>query len=131
MQALFLPRPAWLLTGSLMGWGDPLIPLFDLVVFLTLDPQIRLARLTARETIRHDAALPEPGGERHEAHKAFLRWAHRYDDPTFTGRSRIRHEDWLTRIPCPVLHLDSSAPVDALVSAVRAHTAAGDGSAGA
>jgi hypothetical protein len=25
--------PAWVLSGSLSGWGDPLIPMFDLVVF--------------------------------------------------------------------------------------------------
>jgi adenylate kinase family enzyme len=124
MQAMFLPRPAWILTGSLMGWGNPLIPMFDMVVFLTLEPEIRLARLAAREAMRYDAALLVPGGPLHEAHETFLRWARRYDDPTFTGRSRKRHEEWLSNLPCPVLHLDSSAPVEALVAAVCAHPAA-------
>ena len=28
----------WVLSGSLCGWGDSLIPYFDLVIFLKLNP---------------------------------------------------------------------------------------------
>ena len=34
MQEMSLGRAEWVLSGSLDGWGDPLIPYFDLVVFL-------------------------------------------------------------------------------------------------
>src|SRR5271156_3199774 len=34
MREVFLDRPDWVLSGSLDGWGDPIIPSFDLVVFL-------------------------------------------------------------------------------------------------
>jgi adenylate kinase family enzyme len=34
MRELFLARSEWVLSGSLDGWGDPLIPAFDLVVFI-------------------------------------------------------------------------------------------------
>ncbi|MGH6641377.1 MAG: hypothetical protein ACRED3_01645, partial [Bradyrhizobium sp.] len=34
MRKIFLPRADWMLSGSLNGWGNPLIPDFDLVVFL-------------------------------------------------------------------------------------------------
>src|SRR4051794_41148535 len=34
MREMFLPRAAWVLSGSLQGWGDPIIPCFNLVVFL-------------------------------------------------------------------------------------------------
>ena len=53
----------WALSGSLAGWGDPLIPRFGLAVFLTLDPELRLARLRERERRRYGAAI-EPGGAR-------------------------------------------------------------------
>src|SRR5262245_2991835 len=39
----------WVLSGSLCGWGDPLISEFDLVVFLIVPTEVRLARLRARE----------------------------------------------------------------------------------
>ncbi|MCE8472734.1 adenylate kinase, partial [Rhodovulum sulfidophilum] len=36
MKEVFLPRPDWILAGSLLGWCDPLAPWFSHVVFLTL-----------------------------------------------------------------------------------------------
>ena len=58
MEALFAPRPAWVLSGSLVGWGDPLIPSFDLLVFLRTATRDRIERLRRREAWL--AALPCP-----------------------------------------------------------------------
>jgi hypothetical protein len=71
MEQLFLPRPAWILAGSLIGWGDALAEKFDLVVFLRLDPTIRLRRLQAREEGRYGPKYLAPGGAGHAAHAAF------------------------------------------------------------
>jgi adenylate kinase family enzyme len=117
MEEVFLPRDAWVLSGSVMGWGRPLLGRFDAVVFLTLGPAARLARLHTREALRHGAAVA-PGGPQEEAHRAFLEWARGYDDPGFTGRSRGQHDHWLSELPCPVLRLDSDRPVPQLVQAV-------------
>lgn len=112
MDALFLPRRAWVLSGSLAGWGDPLIPHFDRVVFLTVETETRIARLRDRESRRHGVETLETEGT-----KAFLAWAQSYDDPSFTGRSRAIHDAWLDALPCPVLRLDSSAPPARLLQA--------------
>jgi adenylate kinase family enzyme len=40
---------AWVVSGSLCGWGDVAIPLFELVVFLAIPHDIRMARLRQRE----------------------------------------------------------------------------------
>ena len=117
MQAMFLPRREWVLPGSLTGWGGPLVPSFDAVVFLRLEPRLRLERLKAREAGRYGAAI-RPGGELHEGHLSFMDWAAGYDDPSFAGRSLLQHRDWLAHLPCPVLDLDSAAPVAELVQAV-------------
>jgi hypothetical protein len=61
MDEVFLPRGAWVLSGSAMGWGDPLIELFGAVVFLALDPITRLHRLRTREAIRYGPSVA-PGG---------------------------------------------------------------------
>lgn len=55
---------AWVLSGSLCGWGDVFIPLFDLVVFLSLAPHVRMARLMARERERYGGEAIAPGGTR-------------------------------------------------------------------
>ena len=119
MERMFLARPDWVLSGSLTGWGDPLIPRFDLVVRLTLSPETRLARLIARERLRNGEAIA-PGGPREGSHRDFVRWARRYDDADFAGRSLRRHTEWCAALPCPVLVLDSAAAPGALVAQVRA-----------
>jgi adenylate kinase family enzyme len=61
MREVFLDRADWILSGSLDGWGDPLILYFDLVVFLYVPTEIRLQRLRSREATRFGVAL---GGAR-------------------------------------------------------------------
>ncbi|WP_256336409.1 hypothetical protein [Arthrobacter sp. ov407] len=45
MREVFLPRSAWVLSGSIMGWGEELTKKIDAVVLLTLDPEPRMSRL--------------------------------------------------------------------------------------
>ncbi|WP_202313602.1 hypothetical protein [Mesorhizobium sp. L-8-10] len=95
----------WVLSGSLVGWGDPLMPRFDLIVFLYTPADVRISRLRAREADRYGAAI-EPGGVMHENSRAFLEWADRYDEPHFEGRSLAMHNRWLAAQSAPVLRLD-------------------------
>lgn len=117
MESLFLPRDSWVLSGSVTGWGDSLIGRFDAVVFLALDPEVRLARLRSREALRLGATIAA-GGARAVSHRAFMEWAAGYDDPNFDGRSRAGHERWLKDLPCPVLRLDADQALHELVRAV-------------
>jgi adenylate kinase family enzyme len=115
MWNVFVPREAWVLSGSMVGWGDGVVAESDAVVFLTLDADERLRRLEAREASRRgDGTFDE------DAWSAFLAWARGYDDPAFTGRSRVAHEAWLGNLPQPVLRLDSAATRDELRDAVLA-----------
>jgi adenylate kinase family enzyme len=111
----------WVLSGSLDGWGDPLIPRFERAVFLETPTELRLARLAERERRRYGAAI-EPGGALAAHHLDFMAYAAAYDTGVFTstltGRHRARHEAWLAHLPCPLLRLDGAAPSDALADAV-------------
>ena len=117
MREMFLNRPAWVLTGSLDGWGDPIIPFFDLVIFLRTDRDVRLQRVRAREMRRYGAEAIAPGGWHHEAAKEFIEWVSHYDDASREGRSLKRHQAWLAALPCPILRLDGARPVAELVEA--------------
>lgn len=61
-QRLLLERlsdtPRWVLSGSVSGWGDVVIDLFDLAVFVVTPTPIRLERLHHREMARVDGSLP-------------------------------------------------------------------------
>ena len=97
----------------MLGWGDDVVARCDAVVFLTLDPAERLRRIEARERVRRERS-PIDGKE----HEVFLTWARGYDDPSFEGRSRAAHEQWLGTLACPVLRLDSALTRDELRRAV-------------
>lgn len=120
MHELFLPRADWVLSGGLDGWGDPLIPLFDLVVFLRVPDAVRLARLRDREARHFGADAVAPGGWRHAETEDFIEWASHYEDGTREGRSLGRQETWLAALPCPVLRLDGTRPISDLVAEVAA-----------
>ncbi|MBP2189678.1 hypothetical protein BJ987_002579 [Nocardia goodfellowii] len=128
MHSVFLPRDAWILSGSIVGWGDSLINAFSGVVFLTIDPHVRLDRLVRREVLRYGNTI-ERGGINEAAHHDFLDWARGYDNAEFSGRSRTEHERWLAELHCPVLRLDSAAPTEQLISAVTEWIGCAAGSA--
>ena len=71
-----------MISGSLLSWGLEVVDRLDLVVFLYLDPEIRIGRSLARERLRYgDRILP--GGDMHEAHLKFIEWSRAMT----TGRS--------------------------------------------
>ncbi|MGH8066937.1 MAG: hypothetical protein ACRERE_17215 [Candidatus Entotheonellia bacterium] len=109
-------HPRWVLSGSLCGWGDLFIPRFDLVIFLWLPPEVRLARLKQREQQRYGPEALAPGGAMHDAHVAFMNWAAAYDEGGDDMRSRRRHEQWLAALPCPCLRLEGLLAVEAQVT---------------
>jgi adenylate kinase family enzyme len=136
MLSADLEKPGgWVLSGSLCGWGDIYIPLFDLVVFLWIPPDLRMARLAAREVARYGAETIAPGGAMHAGSVAFMTWAAAYDEGGLEIRSLRIHNDWLATLPGPVLRLEGDASVEANLAAVlrvlgpvgRARQAAGGG----
>lgn len=120
MREMFLPRADWVLSGAISGWGDEIIPQFDLVVFLTTPHDLRIRRLRAREAAHFGADAVAPGGWRNEDTEAFIDWASHYEDGTREGRSLAQHLGWLDGLPCPVLRLDGSRPLSELVADVCA-----------
>lgn len=101
-------HPSWVLSGSLCGWGDPLIPRFDLVVFLSLPNGVRLDRLRRREIERYGAV-----------DETFLAWADRYETGGPEVRSRVMHETWLAGLTCPVLRLEGVLGLEEKLAAVK------------
>ena len=118
MEALFLGRLDWVLSGSLDDWGDPLVPYFDLVVFLNAPTALRLERLRDREARHFGADAVLPGGWRHPETEDFIEWASHYDDGSREGRNLPRHQAWLETLPCPVLRLDGTRASHDLVEEV-------------
>ena len=117
MHEVFLARREWVLSGALESWGGPIVPLFDLVVFLSAPARQRLDRLKVREARRYGEEAVGPGGWKHQQTVEFFDWASHYDDGAREGRSLTRHETWLKTLACPVLRLDGTQSTPELVKA--------------
>ena len=116
-------HPRWVLSGSLCGWGDGLVPRFDLVVFLAVPTDVRLARLLERERRRFGAEALAPGGAMHAIHATFMTWAAGYDDGGEEMRSRRQHDAWLATLPCPCIRLEKALDVPAQLAQLEARLA--------
>jgi adenylate kinase family enzyme len=110
----------WILSGSLCGWGDRLIPAFELVVFLSLPKVIRMERLVVREKERAGKEI-EPNGSAYDKYCAFMEWAGQYDDGGLDVRSRALHDLWLSKLPCDVLKIEGDKSVEERISMIRKH----------
>jgi adenylate kinase family enzyme len=125
LRRALVEGPAWVISGSLCGWGDPLIPEFDLVVFLAVATEVRMARLRAREVERYGREAIAPGGALHGSHTEFLDWAARYDAGGLDMRSRALHEVWLAALPGATLRLEGDRPVAEQLARAEAAVEAG------
>lgn len=107
-------------SGSLCGWGDELIPLFDLVIRLAVPTDERIERLKKREFERFGNRICE-GGDMHKGHLEFLQWAAEYDDGDVTMRSRAMHDEWQKLVSCCHLTLDGTLGIQRLLDEINAN----------
>ncbi len=107
----------WIFSGASTNWTSPLEPYYDLIVFLRLDPELRMARLRRREAQRFGPRIL-PGGDMAAINAEFIAWAEAYDTAGSLRSSLVMHEAWLADQPAPVLRLDSRMPVSDLVGIV-------------
>jgi len=117
---------SWVISGSLCGWGDFTIPMFDLVVFLWLPSAVRMERLKKREVERYSPEIEDSTHPGYLQHKEFLDWAAAYDTGGLDMCSRTRHEEWITTLPCKLLRLEQECTVQENLKAIVDEIARGD-----
>lgn len=110
----------WILSGSALKWGSVVEPFYDLIVFLRLDPEVRMERIRRREVERYGDRIA-PGGDMTVKSAEFLEWAESYDTAGSERRSLVAHEAWLTGQKAPILRLDSIRSVEELLAEVLRH----------
>jgi adenylate kinase family enzyme len=110
--------PSWVLSGSVMGFAEEIASQFSHVIFLQLDQSIRMDRLAKREYAKYGQRILE-GGDMFSSHEEFMQWASNYDNDATEIKSRKIHEEWFSKIRCPVIRLDSQNPLADLLKELR------------
>lgn len=119
MKQDIFSRENVVISGSLVDWGDELIPFFTLAIRLVTDTETRIERLKARELGKFgNRILPE--GDMYEDHLAFLEWAKKYDTGSEEMRSRAKHDKWQELLQCKLMYLDGAADLDENLLRVKA-----------
>ncbi|HWA62620.1 MAG TPA: AAA family ATPase [Caulobacteraceae bacterium] len=108
----------WVFSRSLLRWGERLTPLFDLVVYLDLPADVRLARLEARERARHGAAI-EPGGVLHGSHRSLMTLQSGYESGETPVANRANALAWLAGLACPVIRIEGAPTLEESLAIVE------------
>ncbi len=95
------------ISGSLVDWGDELIPLFTLVIRIVTDTEIRIDRLKIREKQKFGNRIM-PDGDMYEHHMEFLEWARKYDTGSVNMRSKAKHDEWQKLLLCKQIVLNGA-----------------------
>ena len=106
------------ISGSLCGWGDALIPSFDLVIRLITPTNIRIERIKKREFLRFGNRINKDGDMFLE-HTNFLEWASEYDTGDVNMRSKAAHDLWQAKMPCKHMLSDGTKQTDMIIDEVN------------
>lgn len=98
----------WILSGAVIDWGNPLIPLFDLVIFLSVPDETRIERLKRREKDRYGDRILA-GNDKYEEFNKFIEWASSYENGGIDIRSRLQQETWIDNLSCPILRVTENS----------------------
>ena len=99
MEKDILKSDKSVISGSLVDWGDNLIPYFTLAVRVITGSKVRIDRLREREK-RYFGSRIEIGGDMYQNHLEFIEWAASYDTGDVTMRSKVKHDDWQRLLRC-------------------------------
>ena len=106
------------ISGSLVDWGDELIPFFTLAVRVITDTDLRIKRLKQREYEAFGKRVLT-GGDMYETHIEFLEWAGAYDTGSVNTRSKAKHDEWQKLLICPLISLNGADDLNENVAKVK------------
>lgn len=100
---------SYVLSSVGCDWGEKIENTYALAVFLTAPKETRMARIDHREIVRFGDRVLE-GGDMYEQQKRFRQFV--------SGRSEEPYREQIKKLPCPVLELDSTQPLEEIVEKI-------------
>lgn len=101
---------SWIISGSMLEWGDFLRDKMELIIYLYVDKETRIGRLKKRESVRFGDRILR-GNDMYENHQAFIKWAESYEEGGYDMRSKLSETAWIKEAKCPVLKIEKEMPL--------------------
>ena len=111
LKQILLKNNSTIVSGMFYPWSESLIPMFDLLIIIETNKEIRKKRIIEREFEMYGNRFKK-GGDMYEQFNQFLDWAMSYDtSDDKLGRKR-ETDNWARKFNCKVLYIDGSKSIE-------------------
>jgi hypothetical protein len=113
---------SWVLSGSISAWDIHDVE-FTHAVLIDIGVELRLKRLKVRERERFGHQI-DPGGDMHNEHTEFMKWAASYESGEQPGRNLPLEKTFMAEHCIHVLSIEAQQSVDELEKMIISFTGA-------
>lgn len=110
LKQILLKNNSTIVSGMFYPWSESLIPMFDLLIIIETNKEIRKKRIIEREFEMYENRFKK-GGDMYEQFNQFLDWAMSYDTSDDKLGSKRETDNWAKKFDCKVLYIDGSKPI--------------------
>lgn len=110
LKQILLKNNSTIVSGMFYPWSESLIPMFDLLIIIETNKEIRKKRIIEREFEMYGNRFKK-GGDMYEQFNQFLDWAMSYDTSDDKLGSKSETDNWAKKFDCKVLYIDGSKPI--------------------
>lgn len=110
LKQILLKKNSTIVSGMFYPWSESLIPMFDLLIIIETNKEIRKKRIIEREFEMYGNRFKK-GGDMYEQFNQFLDWAMSYDTSNDKLGSKRETDNWAKKFDCKVLYIDGSKPI--------------------
>lgn len=116
LQQILLNNKSTIASGMFYPWSESLIEMFDLLIIIETDNQIRKQRIVDREYEMYGSRAKK-GGDMYNQFNEFLNWAMHYDISDDKLGSKKETDKWSKKFQ-NVLYLDGNKPIEEKINLV-------------
>lgn len=115
LKRAVLPYEHFVMAGSMSSFHDAFDNMFEMMVLLYVEPDIRVKRVHDRAIERFGNRVLE-GGDMYENHMKFLKYNRNYESD---GSPNLKEQkEWMNGLSCIKMELDGTRNLDSNVKAV-------------
>ncbi len=119
LKQILLNNPSTIASGMFYPWSESLIYMFDLLIVIDTDKEIRRKRIIDREYEMYGNRFKK-GGDMYNQFNEFLNWSMSYDTSDDKLGSKKATDEWTKKFNCDILYIDGSKPINENIDIILA-----------